>query len=223
MGATFTLANSIMSANSIDYEITSGAQHIETFSQAAVTSSTAEPTCPTTFAFSVINQDSSAIDTAVFTYVGATSVFTIETSDNNKIASYDLRIQAKYFETSCNPVCSGATPCKDDTTDVCSAYVSDTTCGAGTTDCSTVAVVTYSDAGTYDFTVNVIDSCRVATLAISSSTLSAISITYGITSGAPQTETFLQSAVTPTTAAGTNCPTTYAFTVINQDTTAIES
>ena len=55
MDVTLTLDSSIISATSIQYKISDFIQFTETFPQSAVTSSTTEPTCPTTFAFSMIN------------------------------------------------------------------------------------------------------------------------------------------------------------------------
>ena len=208
--ATLTLNSAILSATTLEYEITSNSPHIEIFTGAHVTSSTAVSTCPTTYAFSAINQDSTAIDSSVFTFEGATSVFTIETEDIGKVASYPLRINVKYFLTSCSPVCSGATPCKNDATDVCSAYDSGSTCPVGNTDCSTATNEGYVDSGSLDFTVNVLQSCYDATLTLDSSILSSTTINYEITAVAPHTETFVQTSpqVTSTQSVVT-CPDPY--------------
>ena len=156
LDAVLTFDPSILSAASIDYEITAIAPHVETLTAPYVSSSTSEPTCPTTYAFSVMNLDSSPIDTSVFTFQGSTSELAVDTSNPSKVASYPLRINVKYFQTSCSPVCSGATPCKDDISDACSTYTSGSTCAAGTTDCSTSTTENYVDAGSLDFTVNIL-------------------------------------------------------------------
>ena len=168
------------------------------------------------------NQDTTAIDSLIFTFVGATSVFTINTTDISKVATYPLTLEAKYFETSCSPVCSGTTPCKNDGTDVCSAYDSGTTCPSGNTDCSTTATVVYPVAGTLDFNAEISNSCTSVALTIAASILSSTTIDYEITDPTTHTETFAQTDVTASVIAGI-CPTTYVFTVVNQDDSAIDS
>ena len=60
-----------------------------------MTSSTSEATCPTTYDYTLVNQDLSTIDSAVFVYDGS-SVLTISTSDVNKAAAYPLKLQVSY-------------------------------------------------------------------------------------------------------------------------------
>ena len=88
--ATLTIAPSTLTATPVNYEITAGAQ-TETFVQTAVSSSTSEATCPTTYDYFLVNQDLTAIDSAVFVLDGS-FVLTISTSDVLKVAAYPLKL-----------------------------------------------------------------------------------------------------------------------------------
>ena len=60
-----------------------------------MTSSTSEPTCPTTYDYILVNQDLTAVDSAVFVLDGS-FVLTISTSDVNKVDAYELKLQVSY-------------------------------------------------------------------------------------------------------------------------------
>ena len=52
-------------------------------------------TCPT-IELDILNSDGSALDSTVFTFTSGTSTLDIESSDPTKVATYNLKVTAKY-------------------------------------------------------------------------------------------------------------------------------
>ena len=94
IAATLTVNAAILTSTSITYALYNPADS-QVLSTSNVSSDEVTATCPA-IELDVLNSDGSALDSAVFTFTSGTSTFEIESSDISKLATYNLKVTAKY-------------------------------------------------------------------------------------------------------------------------------
>ena len=94
IAATLTVNAANLTSTSITYSIYAPADS-QILSTRNVSSDETTATCPAV-ELDVLNSDGSALDSAVFTFTSDTSTFEIESSDISKLATYNLKVTAKY-------------------------------------------------------------------------------------------------------------------------------